>query len=163
MAMGMVLVGVAVAGKWDASPTDVEVTRLFDASPGELHEQVDDLAEWAARWPEDCATQWEPGPTTAGAEGTGTIRYTFKPLRRRLEMRVTRDEPGHVFEIEHPSKRGWFTQLTYRKVDEGTELVLLTPLNAPPWPFKPVFFNKIRPAMEDCYRRWLDAIPEIKP
>ncbi len=159
MTVGFIaLAAVAAAGKWDGAETDVEVTKLVELEPDAIHAKLDDLAKWAARWPDDCATQWEPGPTTASTEGTGTIRYTFGPLRRRLDLEVTRDEPGHVFEIEHPGKRGWFTQVTYRRVDEGTEVVMLTPLNPPPWPFKPMFFNKIRPAMADCYERWLEGL-----
>ena len=156
--LAIAIAAVAHGGKWDGAESDVRVTRLVDAEPRVIHEQLDDLREWTGRWPEDCATQAELGPTTTGAEASAAIRYTFGPLRRRLEMRVSRDEPGHVFEIEHPSKRGWFAQVTYQQVDEGTEIVLLTPLNPPPWPFKGVFFRKIRPAMEDCYRRWLTGI-----
>jgi len=148
----------AHGGKWDGVEADVSVTRVIDAEPEAIHEELDDLAEWGARWPADCATQFEPGPQTTGPNASAEIRYTFKPMRRKLEMRVSRDEPGHVFEIEHPGKRGWFTQVTYRQVEGGTEVTLLTPLEPPPWPLKPVFFNKVRPSMEDCYRRWLEAL-----
>lgn len=153
MFTALAIVSVAQAGKWDDRETDVRVTKLIASPPRAIHEALDELAEWKARWPDDCATDFTVGPAQ-----TGSVRYTFGPLRRKLDMKVIRNEAGHVFEIEHPGKRGWFTQVTYREVDAGTEVALLTPLEAPPWPFKPVFFNKIRPAMEDCYARWLDGV-----
>ncbi|MEN0065768.1 MAG: hypothetical protein AAGA48_26755 [Myxococcota bacterium] len=148
----------AMAGKWDGAEADVRMTKLLEAPPKEIHLQLDDLREWGALWPEDCATQFSYSAITTGEEALGAVRYTFGPLRRRLDMKISRDEPGHVFEIEHPGNRGWFTQITYRPVDDGTEVAIFTPLNPPPWPFKSVFFKKVRPAMLDCHGRWLDAL-----
>jgi len=148
-----IALATAHAGKWDGAMSDVRVTKLLDATPRAIHAELDEVDEYKALWPEDCATDFLVGPGPRGR-----VRYTFGPMRRKLDLEVTRNEAGHVMEIRHPGKRGWYTQLTYEQVDGGTEVVMLTPLEPPPWPFKPVFFNKIRPAMEDCYRRWLDGL-----
>lgn len=151
-------VASALAGKWDGAETDVRVTRSIAADPETIHQGLDDLRKFNVLWPEDCATDFSYGPVTKGREAFGQIRYTYGPLRRRLDQSVERDEPGLVMEVHHAGKRGWVNQVTYAPVDGGTEVTLLTPLNAPPWPFKGVFFKEIRPAMIECGQRWLEAL-----
>jgi hypothetical protein len=155
----MVWVGVigwmTAAGAADG-PADVAVSRALSASAEQVHAAVDDWRDWQAILPPDCAYEWALQEPSAGVGAQAEATYSFGPLKRRAYGAIQRDEPGLVFETEHLGKRGWFTQVTYADLGDGrTEVTLRTPLSEPKWPFRGVFFKKVKPAWEGCYQRAL--------
>ena len=56
-------------------------------------------------------------------------------------------------------KRGFITQTSWKSGPDGlTHLTFGSYVKAPPWPFKPIYFNKIHPQWTDCYQRAIDAM-----
>lgn len=152
------VVATALAGKWDAEPADVEVSRMVRATPEAVHALLQDWRGFQAVMPEDCVTDWE---FAGGGAQRSRARYTYGPMKRRLIGRYTMNQPGHVLETELEGKKGWFLQVTYGEVPGGTMVTWSTPLDAPrKWPIAGPFFNQVRPAWIDCYERALVALDE---
>lgn len=152
---------VALAGnKFEGVPTDVEVSRAFAADAATLHAAVADLRAYAELLPADCAKDWQFTSTTAGRGARTLVTYTYGPLKRKLTAVVVEDQPGRLFRIDHENeKKGFFVQTTYPQGADGrTTVVLSTPLNPPPWPLRPPFYNKVLPAWRGCYERALENL-----
>ncbi|MEZ4238320.1 MAG: hypothetical protein R3F59_19640 [Myxococcota bacterium] len=155
----MLLAVVATAALAVDGPADVTVTRTFTASPEAIHAVLDDWHDWQAILPPDCATDWQIYEPSTGVGAQSEATYTFGPLRRHRYGAIQRDEPGVVFETEHLGNRGWFTQVQYHDLGDGrTEVTLRTPLSEPKWPFRGVFYKKVRPAWVGCYERAMTAL-----
>ncbi|MBX2796693.1 MAG: SRPBCC family protein [Myxococcales bacterium] len=152
---------LAWGSKWDDVPADVEVSRVIDADPLTVHRRFDDWQEWQSLMPGDCAIEWRLNARTTGVGARATVRYDLGPMRRLLRGVITQDEPGRVLLVEHEGNRGWYTQFRVEAVPDGTRATLLTPLTAPPWPLKSIFHRSVKPAMEDCYARTLQAIADV--
>lgn len=149
-------IGWAVAAWAGEGPADVSVTRTLSASAEQIHAALDDWREWQALLPTDCASDWEIQDSSTGQGAQAEATYRFGPLKRRAYGAIQRDQLGVVFETEHLGRRGWFTQVTYAEGGEGrTDVTIRTPLSEPKWPFRKVFFSKVRPAWEGCYHRLL--------
>lgn len=149
---------LAWAGKYDGVPSDVVVERVVPKAMAELFPRFTDLAELERIVPADCATDWERGVVTSGQGATARLTYTIGPLRRRLTMHVGDVRPDYFVELTHDGKRGFSTTLSSKAVDGGTAVELKTWLNPPPWPFKPLFFAKVKPAWERCWTAALEAL-----
>jgi len=153
------MVGLALAGKWDDTVSDVEVKRVVASTPAELHAAVADLRRFSELLPGDCAADWEFTSSTAGRGARAQVTYTIGPMKRKALAAVVDDQPGRIWRIEHEGdKKGFFTQFVFQEGQGGTEVTLVSFLNAPPWPFKGPFFKKVHPAWEGCYTRTLDAL-----
>jgi hypothetical protein len=158
-------VASATAGKWDDAPSDVEVRATIATSPTAVHATVSDLKTWSTLLPEDCATDWQFTASTRGVGSKAKVTYTYGPLRRKLTANIVSDEPGRLWRIDHENERkGFFVQFSYPdSTESSTNVLLATPLNPPPWPFKGPFYKKVRPAWEDCYTRSLQALSAAVP
>lgn len=158
--MWAVWVTAALAGPFDGLESDVSVTRDFPASPADVHRMTADLAVYRDLFPEECAKDWLVRQPTRGVDATLDVRYTFGPLKRKLTAVVTKETPGVLFQIEHKGPRGWFTQFRLEPGNSATttRVTLLTPLTAPPWPLKRIFFRRVRPAMQACYEQVLATL-----
>ena len=160
MTMLLLTITLALAGRWDDAVNDVEAQRTMPRAPAEVYEELSDLATYKALFPEDCARDWLVTQPTTGIDAQITVRYTFGPLRRKLTAVITKEAPGSLWQLEHKGNRGWYTQF---RLAEGaapgeTHLTLLTPLAAPPWPFRGIFHKRVRPAMQACYTEVLSAL-----
>lgn len=154
---------LALAGRWDDAPTDVEVTRTLDASPEAISAVIHDLASWPGLLPGDCAIDWALNASTRGVGTRARVRYVIGPMRRPLALVITRDEPGVIFELEHEGDRGWFTQVRYAPATDtagATAVTLSTPLSQPPWPLRGMFHRRVRPAWERCYQQALERLAD---
>lgn len=151
-------VGVALAGRWEGTPADVEVTRTVPLSVEAVHEKLSRWSGWAAMLPEQCASEWEIYGDQQGVGAQATALYTIGPMRRRLVGVITQEVPGQSLTTELQGKKGWFTQVTYATVPEGAQVTLRTPLSPPKWPITGLFFRKVKPAWEECYAQALDAL-----
>ncbi len=150
---------VAVAGKYDGQPSDIEVFEVIQATPDAVHAAVSDWETLQAIFPADCASEWELQERTTGVGARSRAKYRFGPLRRQLVGVVLRDDPGLVFEVELEGDKGWFLQVTYEAANAGTKVHFTTPLEAPQkWPVVGAFYNKVKPAWESCYLRSLQAL-----
>ena len=150
----------ALAGnRFVGVPTDVEATRTVAASPAAVHAAVADLQVLSELLPDDCSESWTFTSTTAGRGARAMVTYTYGPLRRKLPVVIIEDQPGVLFRLDHEhEKKGFFVQFTYPQVDGGTQIVMSTPLNPPPWPLRPPFYNKVLPAWRACYAGALEAL-----
>jgi len=154
---------LALAGKWDDAPTDVEARTTLQAPAEKVHAALADLRSFAQLLPADCAKDWEFTATTKGVGSRARVTYTYGPLKRTLTANVVGDEPGRLWRVDHEDeKKGFFIQVTYPTTPNPsvTSVVLSTPLNPPPWPLKPAFYKKVLPAWEGCYARTLQALGE---
>lgn len=150
---------LAFAGKWDGTPSDVQVTRVLPAGPEAVHGAIADLQRFSELLPADCATDWSFTSSTAGKGARAQVTYTMGPLKRKTLAVVVDDQPGRIWRIEHEGdKKGFFTQAVFEGAGDGTQVTLTSYLNPPPWPFKGPYFTKVQPAWTACYERTLDAL-----
>jgi len=147
----------ALAGKWDGETADVAVTKEMAAPAEVVTAAVSDLRRYSALFPADCASDWELQERTAGVGARARVRYTIGPLRRRLVMVVSKDEPG-LFELDHEGNKGFFTQVRAVPSAGGSTVQWSTFLEPPPWPFRGAFYQKVQPAWIDCHARALQAL-----
>ena len=141
----LLIANLAVAGNpkpWDGQSPDIVIERQLPVSADVLVPKLADFEFAEAIFPEDCMQDWSHGTTTRGMGAITRVTYHMGSMKRRLTAKVSRVE-NHVVEYDHEGKKGFITQWRLKPVDGGTELSLGTYLNPPPWPFRPVFFNKI--------------------
>lgn len=155
--MWWLLVAVASAGKWDGQEADVLLRQVVPLPREEVQRILGDWRGWERLLP--CASEWELQERTAGVDARARALYRIGPLRRRLVGVIRKDEPGLVTTLELEGDKGWVTQITFGDAPDGmTEVVLHTPLNAPKWPVTGVFFQKVRPAWQQCYAELLAGL-----
>lgn len=150
---------LALAGKWDGAETDVIVERVIPAPAEALYTPLTDLQALARVFPTDCVNDWTHGTRTAGVGALTRVTYRMGPMRRRLTATLTKAEPGRYVELDHMGRKGFVTQVRLEELAAGgTKVTLGTWIEAPPWPFKGVYFKKVRPAWLACYERTLDNL-----
>jgi hypothetical protein len=152
------LCGVALAGRWDNEPVDVEVKSIVPRPVEEIHAKLLDWAGWQSIFPEDCASEWEIYGEQRGKGAQATALYTIGPMRRRLTGVITQERSNQFVETELQGKKGWFVQVTYEPAEGGTAVTMRTPLERPRWPETPIYFGRVKPAWEACY---LDALANL--
>ena len=155
--MWMLLCGLALAGKFDDQNSDVVVERDIPKSQEALFEMFQDFPAMAKVFPSDCVEDWGFGVPSKGVGATTVVTYHMGPLKRRLTGTITKAQPSYHVEWDHEGKKGFITQFVLSEgPSEGTTHVKLgTYIAPPPWPFKPVYFNKVRAEWLDCYDRAL--------
>lgn len=152
--MWLLLAGLAFAGKFDGAETDIIVEGDVAKSQQELFDTFVDFPAMSKVFPADCVEDWGFGVPSAGIGATTVVTYHMGPMKRRLTGHVSKAEEHYVVEWDHDSKKGFVTQFVLKENDDGTTHVKLgSYVAAPPWPFKPVYFNKVKPAWESCYRQ----------
>jgi len=155
------LSAAALAGKWSDAPTDVDVRLVVPARAEDVHALLSDHRGWQQVVPPSCASEWELLSLTFGVGARARTTWTLGPLTRRRTVRIAKEQPGLFLELEHEGNKGWFTQVRYGPAGTGhAEVQLHTPLAAPPWPLRGVFYARVRPAWEACYAGTLRAIAD---
>ena len=154
--MWMLLVGLAMAGKWDDVDSDVVVERDLPQTQAELFETLIDFPAMSKVLPSDCVEEWGFGVPSKGVGATTRLTYHMGAMKRRLTGSVKKAEEHYVVEWDHAGKKGFVTQFVLSEAQGGgSHLKMGTYISPPPWPFKPLYFNKIRPEWQDCYERAL--------
>lgn len=158
----LLLTGLSVAGKWDGKNTDVVVGRDVPLAQEAVFASFSDLNTVQTLFPADCVEDWILSGATTGVGATFRVTYHLGPLKRRLTGRIQTANPSYVVELDHDGKKGFVTQIALAPSPTGgTQVKLGTYIAAPPWPFKGMYFNKIRPLWLDCYERSLDNLVDI--
>lgn len=156
----LLIASVAIAGKpkpWDGMSSDIVVEREVGVGVEVLVPKLTDLQFAAAIFPEECMYDWSHGSTTSGLGAIARVTYHMGSMKRRLTAKVTRVE-DHVVEYDHEGNKGFITQWRMSPAAEGTTLSLGTYIHAPPWPFRPLYFNKIHPKWTACYEQAMDNL-----
>jgi len=150
-------------GKWDSAVADVEATATVPASPETVMSFLLDLNNLKSIFPEDCIGKWEMGDRTFGEGASAIVRYDMGLMHRRLAMTLTHAMAPTSVDFDHLGKRGFITRWTLTPTEGGTQVRILTPLNAPPKPLKEYFFMNVHPEWKGCYERTLAALATSVP
>jgi hypothetical protein len=156
------IVGAASPKPWDGKSSDVVVERTVDASVDVLVPRLADLTFAEGIFPPECVSDWAHGSVSSGPGAIGRVTYTMGAMRRRLTAEVTRVE-DHVVEYDHEGKKGFITQWRLSPDGDGTAISLGTYINAPPWPFRGMYFKKIHPEWMRCYEQTLENLVRALP
>ncbi|MDP2304846.1 MAG: SRPBCC family protein [Pseudomonadota bacterium] len=161
--MLLLLIPMALAGKWDGAETDIHAERVIAAPPEAVFSYLLDLGHLRAIFPTDCVGKWEPGERTFGEGANAIVRYDMAAMHRTLPMTLVRAEAPRIIDLDHLGPRGFITRWTLTPEPPGeegsaTKVRLETPLNAPPAPFRGYFQNVVRPEWMGCYTRTLDNL-----
>lgn len=160
MLVALWAVGVAFGNPWEGRVADVSSTRGIPAPADAVYAQLVDFEALQQVFPADCATEWAVGPEHAGVGARAVVTYRMASLKRRLTATLSKAEPDRVVDLDHEGKKGFVTRFELAPAANGTRVTLTTFLNQPPWPFRGVFFNRVRPAWIDCWDRALIALEE---
>lgn len=152
-------IGLALAGRWDGHPSDIEAQAVIDAPPEQLYEVLVDLRSLEALLPDHCATDFVYGERTVGEGATVRLTYHADVLHRRLDATLTRAEEPRLVDVDHAGNKGFVTRFVLAPEADGTRVTMTSFLNPPPWPFRRVFYTRVRPAWTQCY---LDALAELQ-
>jgi len=142
---------------WDGKASDVVVERELSVPVEVLVPQLADFTFAEQIFPAECLTDWTHGSTTSGMGALTRVTYSVGAMKRRLTATITRME-DHVVEYDHTGKKGFITQWRLSAGESGTKISLGTYINAPPWPFRGMYFRKIHPAWMACYGQTLDNL-----
>lgn len=142
-----------LAGRWDDHPSDVIVHRTIEASPERTFRAVSQFPYVTQLFPERCIED-----LAVGSPSTARLTYHMGPMRRRLTAKVTRAEVGRLVEIDHEGDKGFVTQFRFEPRGESTHVTLATWIHPPPWPFRRIYFERVRPAWITCY---VEALEEL--
>lgn len=157
--MWLLLLTVAAhAGRWDDATSDIVVERVIPASPDRVHAPLLNLQVLEQVFPADCVTDWVHGTPTSGVGAMTRVTYRMGSMKRRLTATISKSEPGRLLELDHDGRKGFVTQFRLEAVPEGSKVTLGTWIEAPPRPFKGIFFKNVRPAWEACYTAALDNL-----
>jgi hypothetical protein len=135
-------------------PSNIEASRSFSGDPVVVMEWISDAERLSSLLPRHCARKW-----SAEGKGVGArfdLTYTMGMWRRRLSATVTRSSVAEGVDWDHHGDRGFITRWT---VSDG-EIGVTTWIAPPPWPFKRVYYRKIKPKWTLCYRLALDRLAE---
>ncbi|MES2640281.1 MAG: SRPBCC family protein [Myxococcota bacterium] len=159
--MLLLLIPMALAGKWDGAETDIHAERLIPAAPEAVFSHLLDLGHLRAIFPTGCVGRWEPGERTFGEGANAIVRYDIAAMHRKLAMTLVRAEAPRIIDLDHLGPRGFVTRWTLTEGAGGTNVRLETPLNAPPAPFRGYFQNVVRPEWIACYTRTLENLAGV--
>lgn len=162
--MLLLLVPLALAGKWDGAETDIYAERVVPAPRDAVFAYLLDLAHLRAIFPTDCVGLWEPGIRTFGEGASAIVRYDVAAMHRKLAMTLVRADAPSLIDFDHLGPRGFITRWSLSENESGgTKVRIETPLNAPPDPFRGYYQNVVRPGWIECYSRTLDNLAGALP
>lgn len=149
----------ALADDASARPSaDIVAARTVEVSPEVVHAALTDLATHRAIHPDDCLLDWVVDEPAAGVGAEFTVTYRASWMRLRLHGRIARSEAPWLVELEHDGPRGIPVRWLVEPVAEGSRVTLTAYVSPPPWPFRSLFFNRIRPTWTRCWERAVDRL-----
>ncbi len=161
----LLLVSVALAGKWDGRPTDVVAERVVRVPASDATTALADLSRMARIIPADCIGSWEVGQRTAGEGATAMVRYDIGLMHRSLALTVSRVVPGRYVDWDHPGRKGFVTRYALETLSNGSEseppstrVTATSYFSGPPWPLKRYYHTVMMPEWQACQARTLEAL-----
>jgi hypothetical protein len=147
-----VVLGVALAGNpWKDLSADVVAAGEVPLTPEQVTARLSDLDGVAADLPDTCWRRWAVGLPPAGVGARARVTTTASWMRRRLTLQVAEVDAGRRVDWDHLGDRGWVTRWTVEATSAATSRVTYhTYLNPPPWPFRRLFHELVRPVWEAC-------------
>lgn len=142
---------------YEGLSADVRAAATTAMTPDEIIAAFSDLPTATKRFEGACATI-----EGASADGVNLI-WSPSMMRRKLHVKVDEVKPGRRIDWDMSSLKGdlgFYLIVEVAAQDAVTTVVLRTPLNAPKWPLRGLFFKKIRPAWAACY---VSAILDLDP
>lgn len=158
--MWMLLLSLALAGKWDGKNADVVAERVIAAPATALYDYLMDLDRYRVLYSQDCIGTWEKGTQSAGFGATATARYDMGAMHRKLPIVLQKGSPGVYVDYHHPGNKGFTTRWAFTEVEGGTRVVVNTAMNAPPWPLTGYYFQGVQPEWVACQSEALDALAQ---
>lgn len=150
----LVLLGVAAADVGDVRAS-AEVALSGEA----ITSALSDFSRWEALFPSDCVAKVAVGEPSAGEGARARLTYTPGPMRRRLTAVVKVVEPGRRVDVDHDGNKGFVTRFMIGDSEgETRQVTAQTYINPPPWPLRAMYYNKVVPAWEACYRAALERL-----
>lgn len=156
--MIVVLTSLALAGKWDGMEADIVAEVTMNAAMPVIREQFEDL-HTLDLYSDDCASERMIGEPSAHVGAPFRVRYDAGPWSRLAEGTIS--EVGHQYvDWDHTGRYGFTTRYQFAEdpATSGTVVTMTTFLDMPPWPFRGIFFKRVRPGWAACHHELLTAV-----
>jgi hypothetical protein len=151
--MAWLWVCLAWAGKWDGVESNIVSKATIALPPAAVYARIDDWNGVRAIYDVDCVTDWVIGDPTGGVGAQARMTYNHRMMHRRLTAKITKLIDGRYVDLDHLGNKGFVTRFELSETPTGTAVTMTTYTNPPPWPFKPYFFKKVKPAWEACQEK----------
>ena len=151
----------AMAARYKDAVADVSASSTIAATPEQIFTYLLDFKNLQASMP--CIGKWEMSQRTFGEGASAMVRYDIGAMHRKLPMSLSRADAPYRIDLEHLGNLGFTTviRLKSQPSDDGrasTLVSILTPLNAPPWPFRPYYYGAVQVEWNQCYAATLNNI-----
>ncbi|MCO4744655.1 MAG: SRPBCC family protein [Proteobacteria bacterium] len=154
----VLLASALAASPYADANADVVTSATVPAPREAVHAALEDLDTFKAILP--CASDWAFGSVRKGQGASVELTYDVASMHRRLTAVVSKTEAPRLVDFDHAGNKGFVTRWKLTEQADGTLVELTTYLNAPPWPFRKVYFKRVQPAWEACYDEALAALPD---
>ena len=166
--MMLLLAGLALASSpWADLDADIRAEQVVPAPPEEVYAHLIDLRTLERIFPERCLSEVRVTEPPKGLGATVELTYHAAAMNRRLlgtlveAIEPTGPGAGRI-DIDHASARGFVTRfLLHPEGEEATRVEMTSYLNPPPWPFRRMFYTRVRPAWTQCYHDALEGLAEV--
>lgn len=156
--MWLLMIGAALAGKFDGMETSVDVTRLVAVAPEAAYAHVLDLNHVKAMFPRECIGLFVIGERSFGEGANALVRYDMGLMHRKLPMTLVRADAPRIIDFDHVGPRGFITRWHFEPVEGGTNVRIETPLSGPPKLLLGYYHNVVKTEWEGCYATALDNL-----
>lgn len=157
----LALLPVALAGgRYANAVADVTASSTIAAPPEQIFSYLLDFKNLQASIP--CVGKWEMSQRTFGEGASAMVRYDVAAMHRKLPVSLSRADAPYRIDLEHLGNLGFTTVITLKDQSAGgppnTLVTMLTPLNPPPWPFRPYYYIAVQVEWTQCY---VDTIKNV--
>jgi len=151
----------AMAARYKDAVADVSASSTIAATPEQIFTHLLDFKNLQASIP--CIGKWEMSQRTFGEGASAMVRYDLGAMHRKLPVSLSRADAPYRIDLEHLGNLGFTTviHLAAQPSQDGrpsTLVSILTPLNAPPWPFRPYYYGAVQVEWNQCYAATLNNI-----
>lgn len=140
-------------GRYANAVADVSASTTIAAPPEQIFSYLLDFKNVQATIP--CIGKWELSQRTFGEGASAMVRYDVAAMHRKLPVSLSRADAPYRIDLEHLGNLGFTTVITLKDQSAGgppnTLVSILTPLNPPPWPFRPYYYNAVQVEWKQCY------------
>ena len=152
------LFSLALAGKWDGHESNIVAEVDIDAPIEVVLEQFLDL-HTLDLYSDECLSEKTIGEPNHGFGAPFRVRYHAGPWSRLVEGQIADIGHRHV-DWEHTGNYGFTTRYAVTPSEDGpgSHVVMTTFLGTPVWPFRGLFFTRVRPGWTACHAELLAAV-----
>lgn len=152
------LTSLALAGRWDDVDANIYAEVDINAPYEVVQDQLLDLRTLEL-YSDECVSELTIGAPSIGYGAPFRMRFHAGPWSRLVEGRIAEVGARYV-DVEHTGKYGFTTRYLLEPSEDGTgtHLKMTTFLDPPPWPFKPIFYRKVRPGWTACHDELVTAL-----